>query len=70
MADTKDATQKDPPIPFPLLAAAYLLFFCLEGILAVEVRSVSFFSDSIVFLEAAAVSVLLSPGAADGISAP
>jgi hypothetical protein len=43
MADTKDATQKDPPIPFPLLAAAYLLFCCLEGILAVEVRSVSFF---------------------------
>jgi hypothetical protein len=62
MADTKDATQKDPPIPFPLLAAAYLLFCCLEGILAVEVRSVSFFSASIVFLEAAAVSVLLSPG--------
>jgi Co/Zn/Cd efflux system component len=62
MADTKDATQKDPPIPFPLLAAAYLLFFCLEGILAVEIRSVSFFSDSIVFLEAASVSVLLSPG--------
>ena len=62
MAETKDATQNDPPIPFPLLAAAYLLFFCLEGILAVEVRSVSFFSDSIVFLEAASVSVLLSPG--------
>jgi Co/Zn/Cd efflux system component len=61
MADTKDATQKDPPIPFPLLAAAYLLFFSLECILAIEVRSVSFFSDSIVFLEAAAVSVLLSP---------
>jgi Co/Zn/Cd efflux system component len=62
MADTEDATQKNPPIPFLLLAAAYLLFFCLEGILAVEVRSASFFSDSIVFLEAAAVSVLLSPG--------
>jgi Co/Zn/Cd efflux system component len=61
MADTKDATQKDPPIPFPLLAAAYLLFFCLEGILAVGIRSVSFFSDSIVFLEAASVSLLLSP---------
>jgi len=43
MADTKDATQKDPPIPFPLLAAAYLLFLCLEGILAVGIRSVSFF---------------------------
>jgi hypothetical protein len=43
MADTKDATRKDPPIPFPLLAAAYLLFFCLECVLAVEVRSVSFF---------------------------
>lgn len=62
MADTKDATQKEPPISFLLLAAAYLLFFCLEGILAVGVRSVSLFSDSIVFLEAAAVSVLLSPG--------
>jgi Co/Zn/Cd efflux system component len=62
MADTKDATQKYPPIPFPLLAAAYLLFFCLECILAVEVRSVSFFSDSIVFLEATSLSVLLSPG--------
>jgi Co/Zn/Cd efflux system component len=30
--------------------------------LAVAVRSVSFFSDSIVFLEAASLSVLLSPG--------
>jgi Co/Zn/Cd efflux system component len=62
MADTKDATPRDPPIPFPLLAAAYLLFCCLECILAVVVRSVCFFSDSIVFLEAASVSVLLSPG--------
>jgi Co/Zn/Cd efflux system component len=64
MADTKDAKQKATPIPipFPLLAAAYLVFFCLECILAVEVRSVSFFSDSIVFLEGASVSVLMSPG--------
>ena len=62
MADTKDATQKNPPFPFPLLAAAYLPFCCLEGILAVAVRSVSLFPDSIVFLEAASVSVLLSPG--------
>jgi Co/Zn/Cd efflux system component len=62
MADTKDATPKDPLIPSPLLAAAYLLFCCLECILAVEVRSVSLFPDSIVFLEAASVSVLLSPG--------
>jgi Co/Zn/Cd efflux system component len=61
MADTKDAGQKDPLIRFPLLAAAYLLFFCLECVLAVEVRSVAFFSDSIVFLEAASVSVLMWP---------
>ena len=62
MAETKDAGQKAPLIPFPLLAAAYLLFFCLECVLAVEVRAAAFFSDSIVFLEGASVSVLMSPG--------
>jgi Co/Zn/Cd efflux system component len=61
MAETKDAGQKAPLIPFPLLAAAYLLFFCLECVLAVEVRSVAFFSDSIIFLEGASVSVLMWP---------
>ena len=61
MAETKDARQEAPPIPFPLLAAAYLLFFCLECVLAVEVRSVAFFSDSIIFLEGASVSVLMWP---------
>jgi len=45
---------------FPLLAAAGLLFFCLEFILAIEARSASLFSDSIVFLEGASVSVLMS----------
>ncbi|MEH6952814.1 hypothetical protein V4R08_16290 (plasmid) [Nitrobacter sp. NHB1] len=59
MADTEDATQKDTPIPFPLLASAYLLFSALRH-LAGPVRLV--FSDSIVFLEAGSVSVLLSPG--------
>jgi Co/Zn/Cd efflux system component len=61
MAETKDAGQKAPLIAFPPLAAAYLLFFCLECVLAVEVRSVPFFSDSIVFLEGASVSVLTWP---------
>src|SRR5665647_2212954 len=36
-------------------------FFCLEFILALEIRSVSLFSDSIVFLEGASVSILMSP---------
>ncbi len=45
---------------FPLPTAANLLFFCLEFILAIEARSVSLFSDSIVFLEGACVSVLMS----------
>jgi Co/Zn/Cd efflux system component len=49
-------------LPLPLFAAVYLLFFGLECVLAVEVRSVAFFSDSIVFLEAASLSVLMSPG--------
>jgi Co/Zn/Cd efflux system component len=61
MAETKEAIQEAPLIPFPLLAAAYLLFFCLECVLAVEVRSVAFFSDSIIFLEGASVSVLMWP---------
>jgi Co/Zn/Cd efflux system component len=62
MTDTGEASRKNRMLPFPLLAAAYLLFFCLECVLAVEVRSVAFFSDSIIFLEAASVSVLMSPG--------
>src|SRR6202035_2838018 len=47
---------------FPLLAAANLLFFCLEFILAIEARSASLFADSIAFLEGASVSVLMSSG--------
>src|SRR5258708_17355298 len=58
MAESKDAKYNSFLEPIPLLATANLLFFCLEFILAVEVRSVSLFSDSIVFLEGAAVSVL------------
>ena len=61
MAETKETKQEAPLIPFPLLAAAYLLFFFLECVLAVEVRSVAFFSDSIIFLEGASVSVLMWP---------
>jgi len=61
MAESKDTKYDSFLRPIPLLAAANLLFFCLEFILAVEVRSVSLFSDSIVFLEGAAVSVLMSP---------
>lgn len=61
MGEIKETKQEASLIPFPLLAAAYLLFFCLECVLAVEVRSVAFFSDSIVFLEGASVSVLMWP---------
>lgn len=61
MGETKETKQEAPLIPFPLLAAAYLIFFCLECVLAVEVRSVAFFSDSILFLEGACVSVLMWP---------
>ncbi len=61
MADSKDTEQKASRIPFPLLTAAYLLFFCLECALAVEVRSVAFFADSIFFLEGASVSILMWP---------
>ncbi|WP_354121916.1 MULTISPECIES: hypothetical protein [unclassified Bradyrhizobium] len=38
------------------------LFFRLELILAIEARSASLFSDSIAFLEATSVSVLMSSG--------
>ena len=61
MGETKETKQEASLIPFPLLAAAYLLFFCLECVLAVAVRSVAFFSDNIVFLEGASVSVLTWP---------
>src|SRR5271169_2091350 len=61
MAESKDAKYNFLPRPIPLLAAANLAFFCLEFILAVEVRSASLFSDSIAFLEGASVSVLMSP---------
>ncbi len=58
MAESKSSKYKVFLESIPPLAGANLLFFCLEFILAVEVRSVSLFSDSIVFLEGAAVSVL------------
>jgi Co/Zn/Cd efflux system component len=61
MAESKDAKYKSFLSLISPLAAANFLFFCLEFILAVEVRSVSLFSDSIVFLEGASVSILLSP---------
>ena len=50
------------PKAFPLLAAASLLFFCLEFKLAIEVRSASLFSDSIASLEATSVGILMSSG--------
>jgi hypothetical protein len=62
MADDMDGKQRSVLGSFPLLAAANLLFFCLEFILAIEARSASLFADSIAFLEAASVSVLLSSG--------
>lgn len=61
MTESKDAKFNSFLRPIPLLAAANLFFFCLEFILAVEIRSVSLFSDSVVFLEGASVSVLTSP---------
>jgi Co/Zn/Cd efflux system component len=61
MAESKSSRYKVFLESVPPLAGANLLFFCLEFILAVEVRSVSLFSDSIVFLEGAAVSVLTAP---------
>jgi len=62
MAEDKDGKQKSFLGSFPLLAAANLLFFCLEFILAIEARSASLFADSIAFLEGASVSVLMSSG--------
>ena len=61
MAESKDAKYQDFLSLISPLAAANFLFFCFEFLLAVEVRSVSLFSDSIVFLEGASVSVLMSP---------
>ena len=61
MAESRDTNYKRFLSLNSPLAAANFLFFCLEFILAVEVRSVSLFSDSIVFLEGASVSVLMSP---------
>jgi Co/Zn/Cd efflux system component len=62
MTENKDVRQGSVLSSFPLLAAANLLFFCLEFILAIEARSASLFSDSIAFLEAESVSVLMSSG--------
>jgi Co/Zn/Cd efflux system component len=62
MTENKDVKQGRVLRSFPLLAAANLLFFCLEFILAIEAGSASLFSDSIVFLEAASVSILMSSG--------
>jgi hypothetical protein len=60
MSESKDAKYHSVLSLISPLAAANFLFFCLEFILALEVRSVSLFSDSIVFLEGASVSVLMS----------
>jgi Co/Zn/Cd efflux system component len=60
MAENKDGKQKSFLGSFPLLAAANLLFFCLEFILAIEARSASLFADSVAFLGGASVSVLMS----------
>jgi Co/Zn/Cd efflux system component len=62
MTVNKDVKQGRILRSFPLLAAANLLFFCLEFILAIEARSASLFSDSIAFLEATSVSILMSSG--------
>jgi Co/Zn/Cd efflux system component len=62
MTENKDVKQASVLRSVPLLAAANLLFFCLEFILAIEARSASPFADSIAFLEGASVSVLLSSG--------
>ena len=62
MTENKDVKQGSALRSVPLLAAANLLFFCLEFILAIEARSASLFADSIAFLEGASVSVLLSSG--------
>jgi Co/Zn/Cd efflux system component len=62
MTQNKDVKQGRTLRSFPPLAAANLLFFCLEFILAIETRSASLFADNIAFLEGASVSVLLSSG--------
>src|SRR5258707_12431779 len=62
MTENKDVKQGSVLRSVPLLAAANVLFFCLEFILAIEARSASLFADSIAFLEGASVSVLLSSG--------
>lgn len=62
MTESNDVKQGGVLRSFPLLAAASLLFFCLEFILAIEARSASLFADSIAFLEAASVGVLMSSG--------
>ena len=62
MTENKDVKQGSVLSSSPLLAAASLLFFCLEFILAIEARSASLFADSIAFLEAASVGVLMSSG--------
>src|SRR5258708_24764802 len=62
MTENKGVKQGRVLRRVPLLAAANLLFFCLEFILASEARSASLFADSIAFLEGASVSVLLSSG--------
>jgi hypothetical protein len=61
MAESRDTNYKSFLSLISPLAAANFLFFCLEFILAVEIRSVSLFSDSIAFLEGASVSILMSP---------
>ncbi|SDS46068.1 cobalt transporter [Bradyrhizobium canariense] len=61
MAESKSPDCQASPGSNSLIAGANLLFFCLEFALAVEIRSVSLFADSIVFLEGAAVSVLTAP---------
>src|SRR5665647_2035131 len=61
MAESRDTNYKRFLSLNSPLAAANFLFFCLEFILALEIRSVSLFSDSIVFLEGASVSILMSP---------
>ncbi|WP_338691663.1 hypothetical protein V5279_35600 [Bradyrhizobium sp. 26S5] len=62
MTQNKDVEQGRIPRSLSPLAAANLLFFCLEFILAIQTRSASLFADSITFLEGASVSVLLSSG--------
>ena len=62
MTEGNDMKQGGVLKSFPLQAAANLLFFCLEFILAIEARSAALFADSIAFLEAASVGVLMSSG--------